>query len=217
VFNGIRSIINSVMNGIRSTISSIWNGIRSTVSSVVNGIRNTISNIFNSLKGIVSNAFSAVRSAVSSGITGAYKAVTGKVKDFFNAGKNIVTSIADGIKGAVGKVTGAISNVASKIRDFLPFSPAKEGPLMDLNRLDFEGPIGDSLENAIPDVQAKMNAMLKVPTMNPTNMRTVPKDLESKVANDNRKINITVDASNLDEVNQVLEIFAGLKQTVRRG
>jgi hypothetical protein len=51
---------------------------------------------------------------------------------FKNAGRNIVTSIADGIKGAVGKVTGAIGDVAGKIRDFLPFSPAKEGPLRDI-------------------------------------------------------------------------------------
>ena len=67
-------------------------------------------------------------------------------KAFFNAGKNIVTSIADGIKNAVGTVTDAIGGVASKIRDFLPFSPAKEGPLEDLDRLDFEGPIGDSIQ-----------------------------------------------------------------------
>lgn len=64
-----------------------------------------------------------------------------KVKEwkdrFFDAGKNIVTSIAEGIMGAIGTVTDAIGNVVQKIRDHLPFSPAKEGPLRDLNKLDF--------------------------------------------------------------------------------
>lgn len=167
VFNAIRNTISNVMNSVRSTISNIWNGIRNTISNVVNSIRNTISNIFNSLRGIVSNAFNSVRNAVSNGIRSALRAVTDRVKDFFNAGRNIVTSIADGIKNAVGKVTGAISDVAGKIRDFLPFSPAKEGPLTDIHKLNFEGPISDSIDSAIPDIQAKLNAMLDVPRIAP--------------------------------------------------
>lgn len=167
VFNGIRNTISSVLNGIRSVVSNVWNGIRNTISNVVNGIRNTVSNIFNGLVGIVSSAFSRVRNAVSNGITGAYNAVTGKIKDFFNAGKNIVGSIADGIKGAIGKVTDAIGNVTKKIRNFLPFSPAKEGPLTDIDKLNFDGPIEDSLDDAIPNVQAKLNTLLEVPNKQP--------------------------------------------------
>ena len=165
VFNSIKSTISSIMNGIRSITSSIWNGIKSTISSVVNGIRSTVSNIFNSLKGIVSGAMNGVKSAVSTGINGALKAVTGMASKFYNAGRNIVTSIADGIKSAVGKVTGAISGIASKIRGFLPFSPAKEGPLKDINKLNFGGPIEDSMDAAIPNVQAKLNTLLKVPNI----------------------------------------------------
>ncbi len=167
VFNAIRSVISSIMNGIRSTISSVWNGIRSTVSSVVNSIRSTISSIFSSLSGIVTGAMSGVRNAVSNGIKGALKAVTSMGSAFKNAGSKIVSMIADGIKAAASKVTGAAKNLMGKVRDFLPFSPAKEGPLQDLDRLDFEGPIEGSIDDAIPDVQAKMNSMLKVPNFDP--------------------------------------------------
>lgn len=167
IFSAIRTVISNILNSIRSTIVNIWTGIKNTVTNVVTGIKNTITNIFNSLKGIVTSAFSKVKNAVKTGITGAYNAVTDKIKDFFNAGKNIVGSIADGIKAAVGKVTDAIGNVVSKVRDFLPFSPAKTGPLTDIDKLNFDGPIGDSIEDAIPDVQAKMNAMLEVPNLNP--------------------------------------------------
>lgn len=165
-FNFIRSIISTVMNGIRSIISNIWNAIRSRTTTVVNAIRDTIRNIFNSLRGIVSNAFTSVKNAVKSGIEGALNIIKGMFSSFKNAGKNIVTSIADGIKGAIGAVTGAIDNVVQKVRDFLPFSPAKEGPLDDIHRLNFEGPISDSIRNAIPKVQGMLTTMLTLPDIN---------------------------------------------------
>jgi len=63
-----------------------------------------------------------------------------------NAGKNIVGSIADGIKGAIGKVTDAIGNVTQKIRDFLPFSPAKEGALRDIMKIQIPQSIAESID-----------------------------------------------------------------------
>ncbi|MDO4710617.1 MAG: hypothetical protein Q4A75_01475 [Peptostreptococcaceae bacterium] len=77
---------------------------------------------------------------------------------FFDAGKNIVTSIADGIKGAIGAVTDAIGNVVQKIRDHLPFSPAKEGPLRDLNKLDF-AIIADGIYDAKKPISDAMRSL----------------------------------------------------------
>jgi tape measure domain-containing protein len=145
-FNAIKNVINTVLNFIRGIVNTVWNGISNTIRTIVSGIKNTISNIFNSLGGIVSGAFSKVTSAVKTGISNAYKAVTNKIKDFFNAGKNIVTSIADGIKNAVGKVTDAISGVTQKIRNFLPFSPAKEGALRDIMDIQIAQSIAQAID-----------------------------------------------------------------------
>jgi len=163
VFNSVRSTISSVMSSVRSTISSVWNGIRSTISSVVNGIRSTISSIFNSLRGIVTGAMNGVRNAVSNGITGALNVITNMGSSFKNAGSKIVTMIADGIKGAASKVTGAAKDLMGKVRDYLPFSPAKIGPLTDIHRLNFDGPIGDSIDDAVPTIQRKMGILLGFP------------------------------------------------------
>src|SRR5690625_5052450 len=159
-FNFIRSIISSIMNSVRSVISSVWNGIRNIISNVVNSIRNTIRNIFNSLRGIVSGAMSGVSGAVRNGMSRSLSAVTGVISRFFNAGKNIATAIADGIKAAIGKVTGAIKNVTQKVRDFLPFSPPKTGPLIDIMDVKWgetisagilkgEGEIAKAMEQAL--------------------------------------------------------------------
>lgn len=182
VWNAIKSVITSVTNSIRSTISSVWNAIKSVISSVTNSIKSTISNIFNSLKGIVSGAMSGVKSAISSGIKGALNVITGMAGSFLKAGRNIVESIAKGITGAIGKVTGAIKNVAQKVRNFLPFSPPKEGPLMDIMDVKWGATIGAGLDDAIPTVQAKMNALMAMPDID----HDVDFNTDSRVFTDNR-------------------------------
>lgn len=160
VFNAVRSTISSVMNGIRSNISSVWNGIRSVISSVVNAIRSVISSVFNGLKGIVSSAMGGVKNAVSTGIKGALNVVTNLAGNFKNAGRKIVTSIAEGITGAIGKVTGAISNVTSKIRDFLPFSPPKTGPLIDIMDVKWGETIAGGIDKGEGTVAKAMDSLL---------------------------------------------------------
>lgn len=48
----------------------------------------------------------------------------------FNAGANIIRGLINGIEGMLGRLKATMSNVISSgVRDFLPFSPAKTGPL----------------------------------------------------------------------------------------
>ena len=47
----------------------------------------------------------------------------------FDAGKNIIQSMIDGIKSMFGKIGDVMGDVGGRVRNFLPFSPAKEGPL----------------------------------------------------------------------------------------
>src|SRR5690625_1823967 len=112
------------------------------------------------MRGIVSSAFNGVKSAVSNGIRSAYNAVINFIGKFKDAGRRIVTSIADGIKGAIGAVTGAIKGVASKIRNFLPFSPPKEGPLMDIMDVKWGETIGGGIEKGEGTVAKAMENML---------------------------------------------------------
>lgn len=145
-FNSMRSTISSIFNNIRSTASSVWNSIKSTISNIVNNIKSTIQRIFNSLAGIVRSAFSRVRSAVSNGMNRAYSVVTGFFGKFRTAGSNIVSSIASGIRGAIDKVTSAIGSVTQRIRDYLPFSPAKRGALRDIMKTNVGGSVADTIK-----------------------------------------------------------------------
>lgn len=61
--------------------------------------------------------------------------ITAFVNRFYEAGKKIVLAIWEGIKSLASKPVEAIKGIVGKIRDFLPFSPAKTGPLRDLHRV----------------------------------------------------------------------------------
>ena len=71
----------------------------------------------------------------------------------FEAGKNIVSSIWSGIKAFASKPVEAIKNIVQKIRNHLPFSPAKEGPLRDIHRIRLVETIADTIKPA-PMVKA---------------------------------------------------------------
>lgn len=171
IFNNVLNFFRNVWNSIKSVISnaviyavefikSRFNTLKNIVQSILNTIKNIFSNIFNGLRNIVTKSFNNVKNAVSNGIRGALNVITGMGKNFLNAGRNIVTSIADGIRGAIGKVTGAIKNVTQKIRNFLPFSPPKDGPLMDIMDVEWGETIGSGIEKGEGVVAKAMEDML---------------------------------------------------------
>lgn len=110
-------LITALIGGITQMISNVVSAGWGLVKDLAGGIIDKGKDIYNAAKNIIAEGINGVKE---------------KATDFFNAGKNIVGSIADGIKENVEKVKSAIGNVVQKIRDFLPFSPAKEGPLKDI-------------------------------------------------------------------------------------
>jgi TP901 family phage tail tape measure protein len=67
---------------------------------------------------------------------------------FFNIGKNIVNMLWNGIKAMASKPVEAIKDIVKKIRDYLPFSPAKEGPFKDLHKVRIVETIAQSMKPA---------------------------------------------------------------------
>lgn len=72
---------------------------------------------------------------------------------FREAGKKLVVSIWEGIKSMAYKPIEAIKNMVSKIREYLPFSPAKVGALRDIHKIKLVETIAQSIKPA-PMVKA---------------------------------------------------------------
>jgi len=64
------------------------------------------------------------------------------------SGANVVNSLWQGMKSVAMKPVELIKGIAQKIRNHLPFSPAKEGPLRDIHRIRLVETIADSLKPA---------------------------------------------------------------------
>jgi len=82
--------------------------------------------------------------------------------DLFTAGKKLVESLWKGIESLAMKPVEAMKNIVQKIRNLLPFSPAKEGPLKDIHRIKLIETITASLNpdplfTRMKDIAIKMS------------------------------------------------------------
>lgn len=144
IFSNLGNALSTIWNGIKGIASSIWTAIKehigNTVGSMVNGVKFAIQKI----PGIFSDIFGRVRNFVTS--------LPGEALRW---GRDIIDGIADGIRGAIGKVTGAVKGVADKIRSFLHFSEPDVGPLSDFHTYmpDMMSGLSDGIKAGIPMLQ----------------------------------------------------------------
>lgn len=198
----IKNTVSSVLSGVVSIISSLLSGAFNIIKNILGSIKSSFSTIFNGLRGIVSGAFSKVTGAVRDGLTRAFNTVKGFFTKFKNAGRNIVTSIADGIKGAIGKVTGAISNVVGKVRDFLPFSPPKIGPLTDIMDVEWGETIGAGIEKGESAVTKAMDKILDIDLTKKANFNDIRQNSETNphVSEQKQPIILQVDGKTFAQI-----------------
>lgn len=144
IFSNLGNALSTIWNGISGIASSIWTAIKehigNTVGRMVDGIKFAIQKI----PGIFSDIFGRVRNFVTS--------LPGEA---IRWGRDIIDGIADGIRGAIGKVTSAVKGVADKIRSFLHFSEPDVGPLSDFHTYmpDMMSGLASGIKAGIPMLQ----------------------------------------------------------------
>lgn len=108
-------------NGVNAIIDFFKEKLGSAVSFAIA--------IFSNLGSIISSGMNQV---FTKGINAAKNVITGAVTWFFESGKRVVTTFANGIKSAFTGAVDAVKGGLQRIRNMLPFSDAKEGPLSTL-------------------------------------------------------------------------------------
>lgn len=73
-----------------------------------------------------------MKSAFSSGLSSVKTTISGAVTWFFESGKKVISTFTDGIRSAFSGAVDAVKGGLQRIRNMLPFSDAKEGPLSTL-------------------------------------------------------------------------------------
>lgn len=108
------------------------NSIISFLKEKLLALPSTFSNIFQSIVAGASAKITSLKELFTSGLNGIKNVVSGAVTWFFQSGQRIVTTFANGIKSAFSNAVEAVKGGLQRIRNLLPFSDAKEGPLSTL-------------------------------------------------------------------------------------
>lgn len=114
--------------------------------------------------GKITAFFSKVWDGIKQAVANGWNAIFAFHVKFYNAGRNIVRAIGKGIWDFVSFPIRAIKHIATKIREYLPFSPAKVGPLKTLHRVKIAetiassiktSPIKSAMERAVSPIQSQ--------------------------------------------------------------
>ena len=147
------AVVKDAFSGAWQACVNAWRSAVDWFSGIWSGIRNAFLGAWNGVVGFLSGIWGTIQTAFDGGIMGvlglfvkfsplgmivrALDAVTSWLFGFslIDAGSNILNTLTAGIVAAASGPIDAIKNVVQRIRNHLPFSPAKEGPLRDLHRV----------------------------------------------------------------------------------
>ncbi|MGD6832584.1 phage tail protein [Sutcliffiella halmapala] len=172
-------------------LKKIWDGLWQAIAAVLKGAWNILSSQFQFLWGMISDWF-------------------GDLKDSaVQWGKNMLSGFVDGMMAKLEDVKKTASKVTSAVAGFLGFnSPAKEGEGRNIvkwgsNMIDgfLEG-----AESMIPDARKLMNNV--VGSMKPEGTSTL--------SNSYGDIHVSIQASDLEELQGIQEFFQMLKMKTRQ-
>jgi len=171
VFAGIKESVSPVLKPLLDSFlnftSSIWNSIKTLfpmIVPIVNTVTSSIMSFFKPLD-YTGKAAQNWGKIVGQAIGKALNFIINMATSFFNAGANIINSLTQGIKSAINKPFETMKSVVSKVRNLLPFSPAKEGPLRDIHKIRLIETITESI-TANPLINKFQSILGKVSNLN---------------------------------------------------
>lgn len=141
VVKWIQGVWNGFVNGIKAGfdwIMNLFSGMPTWLQVAIAafmpfiGIPLLIINNWGSITSFFSGLWAGITDAFRSGIDGVKNFITGTLAWFRESGSKILTTFTEGIQSAVSAPIEAVKGGLQKIRNLLPFSDAKEGPLSEL-------------------------------------------------------------------------------------
>ncbi|WP_017599195.1 phage tail tape measure protein [Nocardiopsis lucentensis] len=140
LWESIKSAVAAAWDWVVSKISGAWEAITGKVSAAIAFVKSAISAGFNAAKNLAITAILGMHNRVVATVgrlVGFVRGIPGRIRSalgnlgslLYNAGKNVIRGLINGIRSMFGSLSSTASSMASTIRDKLPFSPAKEGPL----------------------------------------------------------------------------------------
>jgi phage-related protein len=157
---GLVVLIIANWDTVKAWTIKIWSAVSEWISTKAREIANKVREKFTDVVNSVREKMNAAKAKVEE--------IGNKIKSFFDgidlyeSGKAIIQSAIDGLSAMKGKILKKVDNIVGAVRDFWPFSPAKTGPLSDIHKMDFGGPISTSIGKAKSVVSNSMSKLANV-------------------------------------------------------
>lgn len=143
VFHGIGNVIGTVMEAASATVSeklgnmkaayeAHGGGIQGVAAAAIEGVKGYYTAGFTFIDNLTGGKLSEIRDRFSQGIQNVKNVIMDSLSWFRESGKKILTTFTEGIKSAISAPVEAVKGGLQKIRNMLPFSDAKTGPLSTL-------------------------------------------------------------------------------------
>ena len=129
---GIQGIAAAAVEGIKGYYTVGFTFLDNLTGGKLTEIRNKFQTSMSGLGEIASQKFVEVHTAFTNGLNNIKSSIDAAKEWFFTSGKRIVSTFASGIQSAFSEAVEAVKGGLQRIRNMLPFSDAKEGPLSTL-------------------------------------------------------------------------------------
>lgn len=149
-----KATVEEKLSNIKSAYESHGGGIKGVAAAAIEGVKGYYTAGYTFLNNLTGGKLDEVKSKFSSAMSGIAQGVSQKITDvgtffsnglnnvknlitnakswFYDSGRKVVTTFAEGITSAFSSAINAVKDGLQKIRNMLPFSDAKEGPLSTL-------------------------------------------------------------------------------------
>ncbi len=157
IFKGRFAAIGDIISGIGPDFKKAYDSVADWVGNIVRKVRDfprQVSSFLSNVANILQSRIVAPFQRLNSSVTSRIQSVISNVRRIpslimsaignlgsllYQSGRNAIQSLINGIRSQIGSVASSMSGIASTIRSYLPFSPAKVGPLSGSGAPDRSG------------------------------------------------------------------------------
>jgi TP901 family phage tail tape measure protein len=133
VFTALMSFWRLTWGLFRDTVRLVWFFMKDFITGAMHAIHDVIALVMDIIHGKWSKVWGDLKKISNDSIHDTIRIIKDLTSNFgtllYDAGKNIIKGLINGIDSMLGGLKNILGNTASSIRSFFPFSPAKEGPL----------------------------------------------------------------------------------------
>lgn len=136
VFGFIKGIVTRIAGAVSSGFNAVLRFFRQLPGRAISAVMSLNRRLYSFFRNVLSRARDAVVNGAGR-LINFVRSIPGRIlrglgnlgRLLWNAGRNIIGGLIDGIQSMFSNVMDTVGNIVGAITDFLPFSPAKRGPM----------------------------------------------------------------------------------------